>query len=1059
MPHFEDTRAAGRGGPALARKGVPSVRTRGRLHRFKRITLYLFGFIIVAVGGAGGVLWYRLNAVLRPMPLTVTRTLMSYADEIGVGPAAPIASTSKPFDWNAIDTATPGSAPWVRWWWPGADVDPTELRRELVLLRKAGFGGAEIQPFAFGVNPVIENDPLAKARVFGVDTPRYFKLVQGAMRDAEQLGLKIDLTHYSGWPAGSPVVTPADGTQSLSWTEKQFRGGAQVDLKLPRPSPGRNAYFDAAMGLFIGGHWADFDSQAAKLLTVVVARPIGGGRGIFSLNNPLQIDPRTVQVVDAKVTDGRLIWSAPSGNWVAIASWIMPTGEQSTLAAMNAPNYIVDILNKMAIKAHYNYVFGRRSGLQPYYGRSFRGFFNDSLEFKADRLSSRDFLSEFKRRRGYDLRPWIPAAYKAGVDNFYWGEVMPSTSPSFKITDDDQRIRHDYQLTLSELIVERFTSGSREWALAHRLMSRGQSYGMDLDTIRALGSNDIPETEQLYAGGSQAFLRLASSSALLYGKSLVSSESYVWAEQDYASSGAKLKLATDRLFLAGVNHIIYHGYPYDWRRADRSKFFASVGWDPWSSPERKIFTFSGNYSERTPLWNDIAPLNLYISRSQNILRQGKQRADVLIYYPYLGFKNSGYGQQDTHEPLMFGEFPLTDPAGNVTGRKATGKASNDEMVVWLRKVQPLLDALDARGITWSWVNGQGVRDELQAGGRTRGGGSFGGIIFANAEAVAPDDLAAAQRLSTKGTPIFIYGSVPNRQSGFHDRISGDARVQLIARSLAGPSRLPIDPKSFAALVVEKIRPRTSFAQSGKIRRYERVLDNGGSVEFFVNQTTNPASAVLQTTGARWWFDAMTGSVAPAAVGRSGQLTLELAPLESRFLIGGVPMPAGPAKSMRLSGSISREMALSAWKVTTGSISRTGLFDWRADKRFRYARGLASYKCSFVAPSLVPGANYLLELPPQPGTILARVNGRSVGIVSLPPGIVDIGSTIKPGPNEIELVYRQPIRNALIGDWLGGDKRLAQFKGREAALVPAGIQGKIRIVEIIPSNGTKTSRYN
>ena len=33
----------------------------------------------------------------------------------------------------------------VRWWWPGGDVTPHELRREIRVLDETGFGGAEIQ--------------------------------------------------------------------------------------------------------------------------------------------------------------------------------------------------------------------------------------------------------------------------------------------------------------------------------------------------------------------------------------------------------------------------------------------------------------------------------------------------------------------------------------------------------------------------------------------------------------------------------------------------------------------------------------------------------------------------------------------------------------------------------------------------------------------------------------------------------------------------------------------------------------------------------------------------
>ncbi len=43
--------------------------------------------------------------------------------------------------------------PMVRWFWPGGDVGDNELRREIRVLDEAHFGGAEIQPFRFGLDP------------------------------------------------------------------------------------------------------------------------------------------------------------------------------------------------------------------------------------------------------------------------------------------------------------------------------------------------------------------------------------------------------------------------------------------------------------------------------------------------------------------------------------------------------------------------------------------------------------------------------------------------------------------------------------------------------------------------------------------------------------------------------------------------------------------------------------------------------------------------------------------------------------------------------------------
>ena len=75
--------------------------------------------------------------------------------------------------------------------------------------------------------------------------------------------------------------------------------------------------------------------------------------------------------------------------------------------------------------------------------------------------------------------------------------------------------------------------------------------------------------------------------------------------------------------------------------------------------------------------------------------------------------------------------------------------------------------------------------------------------------------------------------------------------------------------------------------------------------------------------------------------------------------------------------------------------------------------------------------------------------RASGAQSLPPGQADITSLLQPGANVVEIEYQAPIRNALIGAWREGDKRLRQFKKREGKLVPAGLCGPIQIIELDP----------
>ena len=65
--------------------------------------------------------------------------------------------------------APPAAAkPRVRWWWPGGAVADAELKREIAILSKAGFGGAEIQAFNPGIPDLT---PEERAHVNDYATP------------------------------------------------------------------------------------------------------------------------------------------------------------------------------------------------------------------------------------------------------------------------------------------------------------------------------------------------------------------------------------------------------------------------------------------------------------------------------------------------------------------------------------------------------------------------------------------------------------------------------------------------------------------------------------------------------------------------------------------------------------------------------------------------------------------------------------------------------------------------------------------------------------------------
>ena len=114
------------------------------------------------------------------------------------------AAAQAEIEWPA---ATRESRPWTRWWWLGSAVDEAGLTRQLELLAAAGFGGVEICPI-YGAKGWED-------RYVPFLSPRWMELLAHATREAQRLGLGVDLTTGTGWPFGGPWVGDEDASSSL----------------------------------------------------------------------------------------------------------------------------------------------------------------------------------------------------------------------------------------------------------------------------------------------------------------------------------------------------------------------------------------------------------------------------------------------------------------------------------------------------------------------------------------------------------------------------------------------------------------------------------------------------------------------------------------------------------------------------------------------------------------------------------------------------------------------------------------------------------------------------
>ena len=97
---------------------------------------------------------------------------------------------------------------WTRWWWMGNAVDKDNLTAQLEAFAKTGLGGVEICPI-YGVNG-------GESREVKFLSPDWMNLLVHTTREAQRLGMNVDLTSGTGWPFGGPMVTKEEASSALN---------------------------------------------------------------------------------------------------------------------------------------------------------------------------------------------------------------------------------------------------------------------------------------------------------------------------------------------------------------------------------------------------------------------------------------------------------------------------------------------------------------------------------------------------------------------------------------------------------------------------------------------------------------------------------------------------------------------------------------------------------------------------------------------------------------------------------------------------------------------------
>ena len=192
-----------------------------------------------------------------------------------------------------------------------------------------------------------------------------------------------------------------------------------------------------------------------------------------------------------------------------------------------------------------------------------------------------------------------------------------------------------------------------DWCRGNGYLTRNEAHGSPCNWLDFYALADIPETEMFGKDNRDILIsKFASSAAHVKGTTLVSAESCTWIDEHFRERPSEIKTFVDLLFLAGVNHVFYHGCCYS---------PVDAVWPGW------CFYASLEMNPRNPIWREMGALNAYVTRCQSLFQTWTSDNDLAIVWDPSSYRAKHPGKtaaMNVHETSWF----YGEPIGRVARR-------------------------------------------------------------------------------------------------------------------------------------------------------------------------------------------------------------------------------------------------------------------------------------------------------------------------------------------------------------------------------------------------------
>ncbi|MBN1290642.1 MAG: glycosyl hydrolase [Candidatus Latescibacteria bacterium] len=950
--------------------------------------------------------------------------------------------------------------PGVYWYFMDGNLNRDEMTHDLESIKEAGLGNLVFLEVDVGV-------PRGPVKFMSEEWQNLFA---HAVHEAERLAIDITLGSGPGWTgSGGPWVKPEHSMQHLVFSEVETKGPGKYDAVLPMPEQRstewhqmRNPFYeDVVVFAFprCKSVISDINEKALFERDPYTSKP--GVKPYLPVSaHYIEPDPKNVislqdivdltQYLDA---DGRLKWDVPSGEWTIVRMGRRSTGASTRPAPLPGVGLECDKFDAAALDEHFiNYYgkllekVGQRRGKH-----GWTTIHIDSWEMGAQNWTG-NFIEEFRKRRGYDPKPYLST---------YTGRAVGSLEMS-------ERFLWDIRMTCQELVMENHAKHLKTLGDRHGFELSIEPYDMNPTADLDLGAvADVPMAEFWSSGygfDSSFSCIEATSIAHTMGRPIVSAEAFTadgsegWRQYPWS-----MKNQGDWAFCMGINRFVYHTFAHK-----------PLGEE--YRPGMTMGPYGVHWDRGQTWWPMVKDYHRYVTRCSHMLRQGIKVSDILFLTP------EGAPHVFCPPPdAVDGQKPLEDKKGYGFDGCSPG-------------------ILMARAVV---QNGRIVFP---------GGSSYRLMVLPLCETMTPALVTKISELIKAGA--LVIGSPPVKSPSLSNYPECDKEVQLLANKLWGSFETPKEIskreygkgclywggefsgsgkpnstfypsyKEIAALLKE-MNVREDFISSGPVRYTHRST---GEQEIYFVSNKSDSSIKSNCTfrivkGQPELWNPVNGErrLLPQYTIENDQTTIpmEFAPYESFFVVFS---RNDSLKRMKNENKINfPKMTISAtlegsWDISFDpkwggpkKVTFDILQDWIQieERGVKYYSGIATYLKVFDFPQ-ISGKRIYLDL----GTVydIARVtlNGKDLGVIWCAPWRVDITGVVKAEDNRLEIEVANRWTNRLIGDsqapdvdfrtvkWPSGLLSGKEYKtGRYTfttgegykKLLPSGLLGPVRIMVI------------